>query len=68
MDTSKLISQAEYARKQKCSPQWISQLIEDNRLEVTRIGKIDYILSSAKIKPKKKKKSTKILLPNNRLN
>lgn len=58
MDTSKLISQAEFARKQKCSPQWISQVIADGRLSFEKIGDIDYVYSDAKISPKRKKKST----------
>lgn len=68
MDTSKLISQAEFARKQKCSPQWISQLIADNRLDVVRIGDIDYLFKDAKIRPKRKIKSTEKIILQKRLN
>ncbi len=65
MDSSKvifkpdeLISQAEFARKKKYSPQWRSQLIADDRLDVVKIGDIDYVYSNTKIRAKKKKKST----------
>lgn len=62
MDTSKLISQAQFARDHQVSPQWIAQLIADHRLDIVRIGKIDYIFSNAKIKPKRKKKSTEEII------
>lgn len=55
MDNSNLISQAEFARKQKCSPQWVSELIKDKRISVTYIAGIPYVDKFTKIKPQSKK-------------
>ncbi len=56
MDNSNLISQADYARMIKSSPQWVGQLIRDGRLSTTDIGGVPYVDKFAKIKPLKKKK------------
>jgi len=57
MNTSNLISQAQFARNNKCSPQWITELIKDKRLSVVMVGDIPYVNKDAKIKLKGKKKS-----------
>ncbi len=55
MDTSNLISQAQFARNIKSSPQWITQLIKDKRLSVVMVGDIPYVNKDSKIKPASKK-------------
>jgi len=50
MDTSNLISKAQFARDHQVSRQWIEQLIKDDRLLAIKIGGHILIEKNAKIK------------------
>jgi len=54
MNTSNLISKAQFARDHLVSRQWIEQLILDNRLSAIKIGGHILIDKDEKIKPKNK--------------